>query len=294
MQTKNILKYFFLYLLLVFKNKLFILYFREKGTLNLQKSDLELNVLCPEDCNQYQRTKIYQFTYDIDANDTNDNNQNEYVKLEHDNDFNDYFTQCRYQNVKNNDEIESNYHCKSKASEAVNDFDYDNDGIRDSINENNDVNTDVINDNDDGYQDSEEENDENNTPFNDFNENNETKIDKNVDNETVTEQKLYNEENEVNDITQTVELNDEIMEIDENNETNDDMNVSKKKKVKKTKKKGFKKIILSLEEQKAQLEANRKEKKYLESEFKCYNCAIGFLFKDTYQAHMMRHEEVQY
>ncbi|KAI5637177.1 drought induced 19 protein (Di19), zinc-binding domain-containing protein [Phthorimaea operculella] len=46
-----------------------------------------------------------------------------------------------------------------------------------------------------------------------------------------------------------------------------------------------------LEEQKAELDKRRKEKKYLEAEFKCYNCALGFLFKDTYQAHMMRHEE---
>ncbi|XP_061727552.1 zinc finger protein 558-like isoform X2 [Cydia pomonella] len=53
----------------------------------------------------------------------------------------------------------------------------------------------------------------------------------------------------------------------------------------------FYKIVLSIEEQKAELEAKRREDKYLEAEFKCYNCALGFLFKDTYQAHMMRHEE---
>ncbi|XP_063545195.1 telomere zinc finger-associated protein-like isoform X1 [Cydia strobilella] len=53
----------------------------------------------------------------------------------------------------------------------------------------------------------------------------------------------------------------------------------------------FYKIILSAEEQKAELEAKRREDKYMEAEFKCFNCALGFLFIDTYQAHMMRHEE---
>lgn len=52
------------------------------------------------------------------------------------------------------------------------------------------------------------------------------------------------------------------------------------------------KITLSLKEQKMEIEANRREKKYTEAVFKCYSCAMGFLFKDSYQAHMMRHEEV--
>ncbi|XP_052748434.1 zinc finger protein 425-like isoform X2 [Galleria mellonella] len=73
-------------------------------------------------------------------------------------------------------------------------------------------------------------------------------------------------------------------------EDNETILKSKKKKSKK-KKKDFEKIFLSLEEQKAELERNRRQKKYIEAEFKCYNCALGFLFKDTYQAHMMRHEE---
>ncbi|XP_050676722.1 myoneurin-like [Leptidea sinapis] len=59
----------------------------------------------------------------------------------------------------------------------------------------------------------------------------------------------------------------------------------------KSKKKGFKRIVLSIEEQKRDLEHSRKSKKYVDAEFKCYSCALGFLFKDTYQAHMMRHEE---
>ncbi|CAB3258284.1 unnamed protein product [Arctia plantaginis] len=53
----------------------------------------------------------------------------------------------------------------------------------------------------------------------------------------------------------------------------------------------YKKTLLSVEEQKGELEGQRRSKKYLDAEFKCYNCALGFLFKDSYQAHMMRHEE---
>ena len=266
------------------------MYFREKGTLNLQKSDLELNVLCPEDCNQYQRSKIYQFTHDNDANDTNDNNDNEYVKLEHDNDYNDYFTQCQYQNVKNNDEIEvNNYHCKSKN---VNNFDFTpKNYINEALgNESNDIHeySEEENDCTDAHDYCEVKNNENNTNLNgneqiieDLNISN-----KNINNETETERKL------VNDYPQNEDFIDKTMEIDEINVNNEATDVLNKKKVKKRKKKGYKKIILSLEEQKAELEANRKEKKYIESEFKCYNCALGFLFKDTYQAHMMRHEEV--
>ncbi|XP_028041816.1 zinc finger and BTB domain-containing protein 41-like isoform X1 [Bombyx mandarina] len=76
---------------------------------------------------------------------------------------------------------------------------------------------------------------------------------------------------------------------------NDDGNEGSAKlddtKTRKVKNKRQKKILTDLEEQKAVLDAMRKGKKYLEAEFKCYNCAVGFLFKDTYQAHMMRHEE---
>lgn len=78
----------------------------------------------------------------------------------------------------------------------------------------------------------------------------------------------------------------------ENNSQDNQTEDTSKKKSKKSKKKGFEKIELSVEQQKAELEGNRREKKYLEAEFKCFNCALGFLFKDTYQAHMMRHEEV--
>lgn len=65
----------------------------------------------------------------------------------------------------------------------------------------------------------------------------------------------------------------------------------KKDKVKKTKN-IYNQITLTREEQKLELEAHRKDKKYTEAVFKCYSCGIGFMFKDSYQAHMMRHEEV--
>ncbi|XP_037302980.1 zinc finger protein 425 isoform X2 [Manduca sexta] len=104
----------------------------------------------------------------------------------------------------------------------------------------------------------------------------------------------YND-NEYDDYGNSCEYFENGTESDNvNNEVynqNDNTIGEEKKKKRKKERTGFKKIILSLEEQKAELEAKRKEKKYLDAEFKCYNCALGFLFKDTYQAHMMRHEE---
>ncbi|XP_050556885.1 zinc finger protein ZFP2-like [Spodoptera frugiperda] len=76
-----------------------------------------------------------------------------------------------------------------------------------------------------------------------------------------------------------------VQDVGESDDKKSDENASK------TKTKAFEKILLSFEEQKAELEQQRRSKKYLEAEFKCYNCALGFLFKDTYQTHMMRHEE---
>ncbi|GBP80922.1 Zinc finger protein 555 [Eumeta japonica] len=63
------------------------------------------------------------------------------------------------------------------------------------------------------------------------------------------------------------------------------------KKVKIKKKRSFTKIILTYDEQKAVLERQRRDKKYLDAVFKCHSCALGFLFKDSYQSHMVRHEE---
>ncbi|CAH0731129.1 unnamed protein product, partial [Brenthis ino] len=255
--------------------------FREKGTLNLQKSDLEIHVLCPEDCNQYQRSKFYQFSYNNDFNDTNYNNDNEYVKLEHENVFHEYFNQCQYQNVENNEvKEENNYHYNRKIDE--------NNDIY--VTENIDVNTDVANDNDTDIESNEEDNKNEITLNENANVNTDLeKIIKNENNES--EHNLFNVENGNND-NEAKEDNDKNIVLEDLNGINDKKPKNKKvSKKKKSKKKGFKKTILSIEEQKAELEANRKEKKYIEAEFKCYNCALGFLFKDTYQAHMMRHEE---
>ncbi|CAH0698226.1 unnamed protein product [Spodoptera exigua] len=92
----------------------------------------------------------------------------------------------------------------------------------------------------------------------------------------------------------TEEKNECINEIRNENsaqEGEDDAETKSDKTSSKSKTKAFEKILLPFEEQKADLEQQRRSKKYLESEFKCFNCALGFLFKDTYQTHMMRHEE---
>ncbi|XP_063630844.1 zinc finger protein 558-like [Cydia splendana] len=91
---------------------------------------------------------------------------------------------------------------------------------------------------------------------------------------------------EFNDYDQDIEKQND-MKIENKNEATEEI----KPKEELNKNDDFYKIILSIEEQKAELEAKRREDKYLEAEFKCYNCAMAFLFKDTYQAHMMRHEE---
>lgn len=104
---------------------------------------------------------------------------------------------------------------------------------------------------------------------------------------------ITNLDEEVDKIEESCILDINLTNVEENDttaETNDEKKQSKRKKHKS--KKNLKKVVLTIEQQKMELESKRKEKKYLEAEFKCYNCAIGFLFKDTYQAHMMRHEEV--
>ncbi|XP_059050350.1 zinc finger protein 564-like [Achroia grisella] len=127
-----------------------------------------------------------------------------------------------------------------------------------------------------------------------YNDNEDTDNEANEPNNIETEQELP--ENISNVIADdNIELNDESFDDNQTDNIeeliNNDSSIQTKKKKSKKKKKEFEKIILSLEEQKAELEWNRKQKKYIEAEFKCYNCALGFLFKDTYQAHMMRHEE---
>ncbi|XP_050360125.1 PR domain zinc finger protein 5-like [Nymphalis io] len=233
--------------------------FREKGTLNLQKSNLEIHVLCPEDCSLYQiNNKTYDFTYNNDFIDTNYNTDSGYVKLQNDNEFHEHLIQFEtvdnktidYNLLEQNVKVDEENHPEIEQDSTVNPID--------AVKEFNDVN-DVFNDCDD---------------IND------------LDNDsTATNNEIQTNINESNE-----EIVDTINSSNENL-SNDNSKQNIVKKSKSMKKKCFKKVILSLEEQKAVLEANRREKKYIEAEFKCYNCAMGFLFKDTYQTHMMRHEE---
>ncbi|XP_048003042.1 zinc finger protein 135-like [Leguminivora glycinivorella] len=106
----------------------------------------------------------------------------------------------------------------------------------------------------------------------------EEEIDKNTESDNdITDFNDFEEIEKQNDDTQIENTNENTEEIKAKEELN--------------KNNDFYKITLSVEEQKAELEGKRREDKYLEAEFKCYNCAMPFLFKDTYQAHMMRHEE---
>ncbi|CAG9790545.1 unnamed protein product [Diatraea saccharalis] len=117
-----------------------------------------------------------------------------------------------------------------------------------------------------------------------------------LNNDEICDEELNNEINDVDNIAEDLDNiqsdNDSIV----NFKTDQDQSqvvVQKKKKKSKANKinRKFEKIVLSVEEQKSELESNRRIKKYIESEFKCSNCGLGFLFKDTYQTHMMRHEE---
>ncbi|KAM3955519.1 zinc finger Y-chromosomal protein [Aphomia sociella] len=125
----------------------------------------------------------------------------------------------------------------------------------------------------------------NNEYYYEYNENKD--IIDHISNQDVNNDPIYS----VNTVTNSnlSEHNDLI--VNDSSQNNDAILNNVKKKKKSKKKKNFNVIVLSLEEQKAELEKNRKKKKYIEAEFKCYNCALPFLFKDTYQAHMMRHEE---
>ncbi|CAH2083444.1 unnamed protein product [Euphydryas editha] len=230
--------------------------FSEKGTINLQRSNLEVHVLCPDDCIQYHHVnEPYNFTYSNDFNDdASYNNDNQYVKFDDDNDFNDNLNSSQYQTV--NDQNIDNHDLEIKIESVINENNQGNSlNVTETVS--NETNGDTFNDNCDDVLNDNCVDDKNNEIF---------------------------EANETNEI-----INDTSNNYD--NEKVAETHLRKTKKSNRTKKKCFKKITLSLEEQKAALEASRKEKKYIEAEFKCYNCAMGFLFKDTYQAHMMRHEE---
>lgn len=331
------------------------LIFSEKGTINLHRSDIELNILCPEECDQYH-VKQYHYDYNNDFNiHFNDNqfNANQYVELE---DEYDCFNRNQYEIEK----VTDNYdYINDKADTVLNDFhnfnqSFDYFKYNEEIPQINNVQFNKNNENICFNYDESRTNDYSNV----FNQNNfdiplddyENQIKHNIINQTCVET-LNNDSDKINDaeinysendtnINETIEkhkerteekVSNEIKDVgmgDDNNEDehfsnnetqidspasnnndenhNDILNNSvnsqsledieivsiEEAKTFKKKKKGFKKIVLSLEEQKKELERNRKSKNYIESEFKCYNCAIGFLFKDTYQAHMMRHEEV--
>ncbi|XP_075990059.1 uncharacterized protein LOC142985647 isoform X2 [Anticarsia gemmatalis] len=110
-----------------------------------------------------------------------------------------------------------------------------------------------------------------------------------------------NVEDECNEVRESNEDGNDDVDNDDSSHTgavgdnedviNEEGEESDNSKTPSKKKEEYKKILLSVEEQKTELEVQRKSYKYIDSQFKCYNCALGFLFKDSYQAHMMRHEE---
>lgn len=135
-----------------------------------------MHVLCPDDCIQYHHVdQSYNFSYGSDFNEnTGYNNDNEYVKFEDENDFNDNFNTCQYEtindkNIDNNDlaigtdsAINENIQEKFNVTETVTndinerfDHNYDNDEVNDDctddrnneIVEANKINEEVINDN---------------------------------------------------------------------------------------------------------------------------------------------------
>lgn len=249
----------------------------------MQRNDLEIHVLCPEECDVYQQNrKSFHYIHSNELSDSVDSD-NHYVKLEDDDylENHEYYPQNANENNnfnENNDDHdigqivdEIDQTCTSKVIKT-----YD---IANTINDNH---NDIIN------------NYENEHELNQI-------VDNIVQTDTCTEIQNNDIINIINDNREHLIKN--TSEVIENNynisieENEDNSKVVDKeliivKKRKKSKKKDYKKIVLSIEDQKIELESNRRKKKYLEAEFKCYNCALGFLFKDTYQTHMMRHEEV--
>ncbi|KAJ2942308.1 hypothetical protein O0L34_g15854 [Tuta absoluta] len=246
--------------------------FSEKGTLNLQRNDLEIHSICSDDaCGQYHNrnmhSKLFQMSYDdVNTTQSQEDAQNQYADVENrytqfeddQTEFDDYFHQVNEEPI-----IEP---IENMGEEKYEYLDHAIEYHVKEVDSNYNFNTEYAND---------DQNDEIDYPDESFNDSPEE----------------YNVDGEISvPITDNVVPNETVTDV-ENTEEIAPKEVAKKKKSKKSKKNGYEKIILSLEEQKAELDKRRKEKQYLESEFKCYNCAQGFLFKDTYQAHMMRHEE---
>ncbi|CAH2987766.1 unnamed protein product [Chilo suppressalis] len=239
--------------------------FSEKGTLNIQRNYLELYTICPEDtCEHYKsrnlNSKYYSITHFDEHNDIN-------LKEQETNDYVELYEDLEFENI-----LATKYkqHTFDTANEQA---------IPEAVLDVQD--TDCRYNFDDEKSHSDEAS--------------------NVDN-------VYNEEELDGDINDYDNFKDQYTDVGYNDndiaiinkeKTPDDDKVANevKQKKKKVKKKGnkinkkFEKIVLSVEEQKAELERNRRIEKYIAAEFKCSNCAMGFLFKDTYQAHMMRHEE---
>ncbi|CAH2230582.1 jg19026 [Pararge aegeria aegeria] len=280
--------------------------------IKLQKSDLEIHILCPEKCyeyNQIHSNKSYQFNHSDDSNDSVDtryandsdnenlnhhneivynhniiNNDIEYINSDRQNINSDkiVISGCDnfYDNIKEHNAIDE-LHCDVKNDNRNDDEVIKLTDIDTVLNA--DLNGQSIDYNIGNYDKMNDLNNQDNritgdTPVNDDHTNlYDVKIE--IDNEN------YSGANKNDNFEKEIVFNAESkME-----ETADDSKVVKKSKKKSDR--GFKRIILNLDKQKIELEANRKKKSYIEAEFKCYNCALSFLFKDTYQAHMMRHEE---
>ncbi|XP_045782913.1 putative zinc finger protein 286B [Maniola jurtina] len=282
----------------------------QKYPMKLQKSDLEIHILCPEKCYEYKQIhsdKTYQFNHSDDSNDYNNteyNNDNEYSN----NDSEYIHNDTEYMNNDiNNDTEYINSHIQHIHSDrhvvleenVIEQFNYENyDSNNYKRNCSNDKSELAIYNKDFNVPKNQEY--DNAIDYGARNDDNDI-IDSNIEHDDIRN----DDQASIYDIKVEID-NENLLETNIDNyhnsqKVNNDTELNNKnsrqedtKAVKKSKKKsdkGFKRIILSLEKQKAELEANRKEKKYLEAEFKCYNCALSFLFKDTYQAHMMRHEE---
>ncbi|CAH0602381.1 unnamed protein product [Chrysodeixis includens] len=268
--------------------------FSEKGTINLQRNETHNIIICSEE-SCLPSTQQYSVNRDYSIS-------NDYFKLEHDHSgIEEYFqneavdTQNGNENHFGNDIVEIN-------RDIENDNQFPNDIV--DVNDNGFENDNLVHiDNDDHFG---VDNTVNDGTVDDFNNDSMADVfeddpcvddeDNQVDNLDDDNDFEFGDE-ELKDEVNYTSYDDErsacLNEIRNEDGTDTDRNDTSKKKSKSSTNmyKGFEKIVLTLEDQKAQLEAQRRSKKYIEAEFKCYSCALAFLFKDTYQAHMMRHEE---
>lgn len=229
--------------------------FSEKCTVTLNRSDIDNLILCPEEnCLSNHAAQIY-----LRCND-NGNQSNDYVQLPDEcNNFDDYITEKTKNCVFSVGFYSGGDNLDAILTETVNNettitgFENNLDSVHDTL-----INNDYIYNDDINFE-----------------------VNKTVEGNV----EIKIEQN--NDVTINYVDNDDIgdAKFDELDTFDDSNNLIKNEEY------SFIKTLLSVEEQKAELEAHRKSKSYLGAEFKCYNCALGFLFKDSYQAHMMRHEE---